>query len=156
MGKRLLSVIVCLFLLASVSACKKKEQAKKGMPEDLKAGLQIVVPDAVKGKWDGVRITVRDKGTNKSEEITIKLNGENAVPKTNLKIKVGEFIPDYKMEGLTITSASNDPNNPAVQVTVHEDEKEIFMGWLYSKFPEVQPFKHDKYAITLKEGIKKH
>lgn len=153
MVKRLISVIACLLLLISFHACKKKEQVTKTPESGM--GPQIVVPDSVKGKWVGVKIIVKDKRTNKTDEITAKLESEYTIPNSNLKIKVGEFLPDYKMEGLTITSASGEPNNPAVHIIVFEGEKEIFKGWLYSKFPNIHPFQHEKYGLTLKEGIKK-
>jgi len=78
-----------------------------------------------------------------------------SVPGSNLKITVGEFLPDFKMEGLNITSLSNDPNNPAVNVKVFEGDKEVFKGWLYSKFPAIHPFEHPTYALLLKDGVKK-
>lgn len=153
MVKRLISVIACLLLLISFHACKKKEQVTKTPESGM--GPQIVVPDSVKGKWAGVKITVSDKTKGKSFEITAKLDSESKILNSDLKIKVGEFLPDYKMEGLTITSASNEPNNPAVGIIVFEGEKEIFKGWLYSKFPNSNPFQHGRYGLILKEGIKK-
>ncbi|NOY65603.1 MAG: DUF2155 domain-containing protein, partial [Nitrospirae bacterium] len=35
-----------------------------------------------------------------------------------------------------------------------ENNKEIFNGWLYSKFPDIHPFQHEKFSVTLIEGIK--
>jgi hypothetical protein len=152
MGKRLVSIIVCLLLLVLIAACKKKEQTTA---KPAGVAPQIIVPDSVKGKWAGVKITVSDKTKGKSFEITAKLDSESKILNSDLKIKVGEFLPDYKMEGLTITSASNEPNNPAVGIIVFEGEKEIFKGWLYSKFPNSNPFQHERYGLILKEGIKK-
>jgi len=115
----------------------------------------VALPDAVKGKWKSVILVVVDKGSKKQTEYTINVNSDFKVPGSNLKLAVGEFIPDFKMNGLTITSSSNEPNNPAVGVKVFEDDKEVFKGWLYSKFPAVHPFEHPKYALLLKSGVKK-
>ena len=114
----------------------------------------IVVPEVVKGKWSKVVLNVADKGSNKSGEYTVKLKSEFKIPNTDLKIKVGDFLPDFRMNGNTLTSASDQPNNPAVNVEVFEGGKSIFKGWLYAKFPSAHPFEHPKYAITLKEGLK--
>jgi hypothetical protein len=54
-----------------------------------------------------------------------------------------------------ITSESNRPENPATQLQVFEGGREIFHGWLFAKFPDIHPFAHDKYAVTLVEGIAK-
>ncbi len=115
----------------------------------------VVVPDSVKGKWKAVVLVVTDKKTNKQQEFTVNLNSDLKIPNSNLKVSVGEYLPDFRMEGLTLTSASNDPNNPAVGVKVSEGGKEIFKGWLYSKFPTMHPFEHPNYSIVLKDGVKK-
>jgi len=115
----------------------------------------VVVPDTVKGKWKAVVLVVGDKKSNKQQEYTINLNSDFKIPNSNLKISVGEYLPDFRMEGLTLTSTSNEPNNPAVGVKVSEDGKEIFKGWLYSKFPTMHPFEHPNFSIILKDGVKK-
>ena len=120
-----------------------------------KGELQIVVPANVKGKWSAVKIVVEDKATRKAQEYTVKLNSDFQIPNSNLKVAVGEFLPDFRMDVGTITSASNDPNNPAVNIKVFEGGKEIFKGWLYAKFPAIHPFEHPKVGLALKEGIKK-
>ncbi len=126
-----------------------------------KGETSVSVPDAVKGKWKGVVLVVEDKTTKKSAEYKVNLNSELKIPNSNLKVEVGEFLPDFRMNGLEITSTSNDPNNPAVGIRVFEGGKQIFpapgkkWGWLYAKFPTMHPFEHAQYAIGLKEGIKK-
>jgi hypothetical protein len=115
----------------------------------------VVVPDSVKGKWKAVVLVVTDKKSNKQQEFTVNLNSDLKIPNTSLKVSVGEYLPDFRMEGLTLTSTSNDPNNPAVGVKVSENGKEIFKGWLYAKFPTMHPFEHPNFSIVLKDGIKK-
>jgi hypothetical protein len=114
----------------------------------------VIVPEEVKGKWSKVVLNVVNKATNKSGEYTVKLKSEFKIPNTDLKIAVGDFLPDFRMNGNTLTSASGQPNNPAVRVEVFEGGKSIFKGWLYAKYPTMHPFEHPTYGITLKEGIK--
>ncbi len=122
---------------------------------------QVVVPDSVKGKWSAVKIIVEDKIAKKRQEYTVNLGSDFNVPNSNIKISVGEFLPDFKMEGLTLTSVSNKPNNPALGIRVFENNKQIFpapgkqWGWLFEKIPTIHPFEHPKYSIILKEGVKK-
>ena len=120
-----------------------------------KGELSIAVPDSVKGKWSAVKLVVEDKTTKKKQEFTVNLNSELKIPNSNLKIAVGDFLPEFRMDAQTITSVSNEPKNPAVRVKVFEGDKEIFKGWLYSKFPTIHPFEHPKYGLALKEGVKK-
>lgn len=179
MKKQIFVAVCSIALVLSFGACKKKEEkpqapqagapaqgqlppghAQQGDPGAQqvtmpKGQTTVSLPDAVKGKWKAVIVVVEDKGSKKKTEHTINVNSDFKVPGSNLKLAVGEFIPDFKMDGLTITSTSNEPNNPAVGLKVFEDEKEIFKGWLYSKFPAIHPFEHPKYAVMLKSGIKK-
>lgn len=182
--------IVLAVSVISVSACKKKEPQKPvpqvplqpvpqtpigpvpqmpvqpspqaPMPMTVPMGqTKVVVPDSVKGKWSAVKIIVEDKITKESREYTVNLDSDFKIPNSNLKVHVGDFLPDFKMDGFTLTSASNDPSNPAVGIRVWEGDKQIFptpgknWGWLFSKMPSVHPLKHSRYSIVLKEGVPK-
>lgn len=163
-----LAIMLGISFILSLGACKKKEETPPPpTPQGItpttqsphsvimpKGEIKVVVPDNVKGKWSAVKLSIKNKETSNEEQVTIKLNSEYQIPNTNLKIKVGDFLPDFKMDGLTITSASAEPKNPAVKVTIYENNKEIFKGWLYSKFPNIHPFQHEKFSVTLIEGIK--
>jgi hypothetical protein len=180
MKKQILVAVCGIALVLSFGACKKKEEkpqapqagapgqgqlpsthpqpggAPGGQGVTMPKGQTTVsLPDTVKGKWKAVVLVVEEKASKKKTEYTINVNSDFKLPGSNLKFAVGEFIPDFKMDGLTITSSTNEPNNPAVGVKVLEDEKEIFKGWLYSKFPAIHPFEHPKYAVMLKSGVKK-
>jgi len=184
MKKQILVAVCSLSLVLAFGACKKKEEkpampqtgapgqgqqlppGHQGGPQGQPGGPQgqitmpkgqtaIAVPDSVKGKWKAVTIVVEDKAAKKKNEYTINLNSELKIPGSDLKIAVGEYLPDFKMSGLNITSSSNEPNNPAVNVKIFENDKELFKGWLYSKFPAIHPFEHPKYALTLKDGVRK-
>lgn len=179
-------VAVCVFtLILAVGACKKKQEqpvTQPGMPGHMQPGMpsapgapgqpnvmmpkgetKVVVPDAVQGKWKGVVIEVVDKKNKKSSDYTVNLNSDFSVPNSNLKITVGDFLPDFKMNGLDITSATNEPNNPAVAVRVYEGGNQVFpaagkkWAWLYSRpeFRSMHPFDDPNYGISLKNGVKK-
>ena len=72
-----------------------------------------------------------------------------------MKCAMGAFFPHFKRAADQITSESNKPENPALQIEVFEGGKEIFHGWRFAKFPEVHSLVHDQYAIALVEGVKK-
>ncbi len=126
-----------------------------------KGELNITLPDTVKGKWKAVVLTVEDKDSKKTTDYTVGLHSDFKIPNSNLKVTVGDFFPDFRMSGNDITSASNEPNMPAVGIRVAENGKQIFpapnkkWGWLFTKFPTMHPFEHPKYAIVLKAGVPK-
>jgi len=179
--KKLLAVILVSGLMFSLAGCKKKEEKPPlppghpniqegmppagmppagmppaGMPADMpKVDRTVTVPKAVATKWSAVKLTVTDKVAKSTKEYTVAIGSELAVPNTKVKIKVLAFLPDFKLGEKDITTASDKPNNPAVQVAVTEPGKQEWKGWLYAKFPDVHPFTHEKIAITLAGGVSK-
>lgn len=183
MKKALLILLVISVVFAFASCKKKGEQtttptetkspARQGPIIDTppatapghgspaaKTQFQIVIPPEVKEQWGAVTIVVEDRQENKTQEFVVNIGDEFKIPDSKLTVKVGPFLPDFKMNAETITSASNEPNNPAVGITVMEDGNKIFpstgdIGWLYSKFPTIHSFQHERFSLSLKAGTKK-
>ena len=117
-------------------------------------GRPVRVPDSVKGKWQAVKLKIEMKnGASAPQIVTVKLGGDLVIPGSTLRLRVDDFLPALQVKDSEITSASNEPSNPAVLVTIRDGDKETFRGWLFGKFPEMQPFEHQTYRITLVEGI---
>jgi hypothetical protein len=175
----LLTAVISMFAF-SFAACKKTEQPQppppmpgQGMPGQGMPGQEmphgqpgmppmgggpekkVVVPDAVKGTWKSVKIEVEYKDKKSKKQFTVPLKSEFKVPDSDLVLKVGDFLPHFAMTADSITSNSNNPENPAVQAEVFQGGKEVFHGWLFSKFPSVHPFQHEKIGLTMIEGQKK-
>ncbi len=163
MLKKLATLVMGAALAVSISACGKQEQkpaAGQQQPEGPKLALPqkgqeavVTLPPDVKGKWKGIKVAVEDKKTKSKKELTINLGEEQKVAGTKLSIKAVEFVPSFVMQGLNITSASNDAANPAAKVVISEDGKEVFKGWLFQKFPTTHAFTHPDYSVTLTGGV---
>ena len=168
--KKLLVALLVGSLIFTVAGCKKKEEKPQlppghpsteggmpqaGMPDMPKVDRKVVVPADVKAKWKAVKLNIEDKTAKTTKEYTVAVGSELAVPNTKMKVKVLAFIPDFRMGDKDITSASDKPNNPAVQVSVTEPGKEEWKGWLYSMHPGIHPYAHDRVAITLVGGVNK-
>ena len=176
--KKILFMISLAALLFSFGACNKQEEqpvskdpAPRGPIMDSKSAppgygtpgqkskIKIVVPRIVKEQWTQVTIILDDKKENKKQELTLNIGDEYKIPDSQLTVQIGPFLPHFKMSGSVITSSSNEPNNPSVGFAIMEDGKKIFppsgkWGWLYAKFPDAHSFKHERYGLTLKGGIK--
>jgi len=181
---RKLMVVALSILLVGAFACKKKEQqpvpkapamppAMGVLPQEQAAPqghqmmsggkLQVVVPANVKGKWSSVKLLIEDREAKKIQEYTVKLNSELKIPGSNLIVTVGEFLPDFIMDGSKITSGSGELNNPAVGIKVADGDKQIFpapgkqWGWLWSRkeLQSAHPFEHPRFNIMMKEPVKK-
>ena len=168
--KKVLAAVVMVGLVVSFAGCKKKEEKPQlppghpsmeggmppaGMPDMPKVDRQVVVPKNVAAKWTAVRLTIENKAAKSSKEYTVNVGGEQAVPNTNIKVKVLTFLPDFKMGEKDITSSSDKPNNPAAQIIVTDGGKEVWKGWLYSMHPGIHPFQSDKIGLTLNGGVSK-
>ncbi len=170
MKLRLVVLIAVLALVFSVAGCSKQDDAPittgGGVPEGhpttggegqgpvVAPVSEIVVPDDVKKDWGSTILAIEDKDKGEIKDVTVTLNSDYTIPDSSIKIAVGDFLPDFRMTGTTITSNTNEPNNPAIQVIITEADAEIFSGWLYARFPAIHPFQHEKYGVTLKAGVK--
>jgi len=165
MLKKLGVLFTVAVFAVTVSACGKQEQGKEGAPgTEAKPGGELVlpqkgqeavvnIPPEIKGKWKGIKIKVEDKKNKSTKEYTVKLGESLQVPGTKLTVQAVEFLPAFVMQGLNITTASNEANNPAAKVVVTEGGSEIFKGWLFQKFPTTHAFSHPDFSITLVEGV---
>lgn len=168
--KKLVVALLVGSLIFTFAGCKKKEEKPQlppghpsteggmpqtGMPDMPKVDRAVVVPAAVKAKWKAVKLNIEDKTAKNTKEYTVAVGSELAIPDTKMKIKVLAFLPDFRMGEKDITSASDKPNNPAVQVAVSEPGKAEWQGWLYSMHPGIHPYAHERIAITLVGGVNK-
>ncbi|WP_026841362.1 DUF2155 domain-containing protein [Citrifermentans bremense] len=151
--KRLMKLLVLSSLVAIgfTTGCneKQKQQQAAVKPEPIKPPTVVVVPDDVKRKWKAVQIAVSDKQHNQQKVYTLKLGSELKIPGSNLTLRVENFLPHFVMEGTTLTSQSNQLVNPAAQIVIREDAKEIYRGWLFSLYPTTHAFQHPLYGFTL-------
>lgn len=125
-------------------------QAGPAMPMGMpKVAREVVVPEAVKNAWKSVTLEVAEAGGAK-KDYDVAIHGKLDIPGSGLSVQVVEFLPDFKMTPQGITSATNEPKNPAAKVIVVEGGKQIYKGWLFKLYPEAHPFQHPKYQLSLK------
>ncbi|NIA19802.1 MAG: DUF2155 domain-containing protein [Xanthomonadaceae bacterium] len=109
----------------------------------------VVVPEIVEKTWKSVTIKITDKQAKTDQQVTINVGDTYEIPNSSISLRVLHFLPDFAMNSFGMTSKSNEPDNPAVNFEVHEDDKKLFTGWLFSKFPDVHTFNHDRYSFNL-------
>jgi hypothetical protein len=164
--KKVTLVTLSIIYLIGLNACTKKEQPQPPPPQQqsmmpahgdiempASEDMKVIIPDAIKGKWKGVILTVIDKQTANSKDYNIPIGGKIAISGSNIEVQTGDFLPDLKIEGNIYSSDSTQLLNPAIHVEIKDGGKELFKGWLFQKFPSVHPFKHERFSITLKEPV---
>jgi hypothetical protein len=154
MSRHACLTVTVAVLLALLLGCQQeqpvapvKESGENAPPARREA--RVVVPDEVQGRWQAVKIAILDKDNNKEEIYTIAIGMELEVPSSGLALKVETFLPAFIMDGIILTSVSNETRNPAVQVEISEGGKKVFRGWLFSLYPGTHAFQHPRYSFTL-------
>ena len=117
------------------------------------AASRVVVPEGVSERWKAVKISVFDRETRQDEIYTVDIGHEFRLNESKVTLKVAAFLPAFVMAGTTMTSASVNPENPAVEVVVKEDGVEIFSGWLFSLYPEAQVIQHPRFSFALVDFV---
>ena len=152
--KGLISLLLVPLFLAG---CSKHEEQKAIQPaahgQAAKKQATVVVPASVQGKWKAVKIAVTDKESNKETIYNVAIGSSFTIPATSLTINVDNFLPNFIMEGTTLTSQTNEPKNPAAQIRIREKGNEIFRGWLFSLYPTTHAFQHPRFSFTLVDFI---
>ncbi|PLX92432.1 MAG: DUF2155 domain-containing protein [Desulfuromonas sp.] len=111
--------------------------------------LRVVIPGEVKGQWKSVEISILDQEISSETTYTINIGETFQVPGSTLKLRVDTFLPAFIMKGSQMTSASNEPKNPAAYVVIEENGEDVFSGWLFSLFPDACAVKNPRYSFNL-------
>jgi len=112
----------------------------------------INIPEEVQKTWKSATIDIVDKTSGKVAK-EFKVKPGQTVNYGGLEIKVLYVVPHLVLDN-GYTSATNEPQNPAILVEVKEKGKTIYAGPIYQKFPQMYNINHPRYEIILK-GISK-
>ena len=118
-----------------------------------KAPSRLEVPPEVEQAWSGIRLRWKDLGSGQEGTVDVPLGGAKPLPDPTVVVRGDVFLPAFTMSGDAITSQGTEPQNPAARITVFEKGKEIFGGWIFTRFPDVHPFTHPKYQLRLEGGV---
>lgn len=106
---------------------------------------------SVRSRWTGMKIGVIDLTKRQEATYLVSRGQDFTLPGGNLTFRILALVPDFTLDNGVITSRSDSPRNPAVQVLITEKGRQLYRGWLFARFPDSQPFEHPRYAIRLLE-----
>ena len=112
-----------------------------------------MIPPEVAQAWAGIRLGWKDKQSGTEGTVDVPLNEASPLPDPSLVVRADAFLPAFTMGGGAITSQGVEPQNPAARITVFEKGKEIFAGWIFTRFPDVHPFTHSRFQLRLEGGV---
>jgi hypothetical protein len=113
---------------------------------------RVVVPPLVAASWKAVVLEVEDKQDGSKRDFRVEIGDSLMIGQ--LDVSVVYFLPAFAMGPGYITSSSNEPVNPAAGLEIREDHQTIFANAIFSRFPEMHPFQHDRWAIRLKGFVR--
>ena len=116
---------------------------------------RLEVPPEVAHAYTGIKITWKDKKDGKEGVIEVPLGGGTPLPDPSVVVHADVFLPAFTMGGGAITSEGIEQQNPAARITVLDKGKEIFAGWIFTRFPDVHPFTHPRFQLHLDGGVPK-
>src|SRR5512143_1779971 len=139
-----------LMLVLAVSGCGKHEEQSEVQkarewelsnfsegvtpapkPAPIPKDVIIVVPDSTKAAFHSVTMGIGNRKTKEIKKFVVRIGGTAKVPMTGLTIKIGPYLPHFTVQGKTITTRDNKPDDPAVRATITEGGKVVFDGFIF-------------------------
>jgi hypothetical protein len=162
-----ISRMLCIVaIVCAVSGCKRKEEKLPAQPSPAAPTENQAVPMEVtegeeKGKWKAVKIGISDKLKNRDIVATIDIGSTVPIPDTGLTITAHYFFPYFQMKGKKVMSKSNNPENPAVFLTITDSDVKDpkkgdtlkMGGYLFARYA-ANPFNHPRYKFVLMDYIR--
>jgi hypothetical protein len=142
-------VVVAAVLMTGCSKKEEKAPAPKADENIAKKQTVVKVPEAIKGKWKAIVISAYDKKNAKEATYVIEIGSTLTLPESDFAIKAENFFPNFIMDGINLTSASNDLKNPATELKIYKGSKEIAKGWLFANYPPSVAFQKLDYTLKL-------
>ncbi len=122
-----------------------------GHPELSGSEITIVVPDEIQATWEMVLFKVLDG--DKKSDIQAQIGVPMVLEKSGLVLLVEAFLPSYTSDFNTITSISNELQNPAAMVQLKKAGEVVARGWVFQNLPEYNTFKHESVVLTLQTAL---
>jgi hypothetical protein len=122
---------------------------------EVRNGKDEISQDEVISVFKKLTLRITDKHNNKSFEIVAPMGKKINIDNTSLAVEILEYYPDFVMgEDRGVVTKSLDERNPAAKVNIYKEEKIIFKGWLFAKFPDIHAFEDSDYDVKLVSSAK--
>jgi cytochrome c biogenesis protein len=80
-----------------------------------------------------------DNGVKEHQVLTLAPGTSTPLNEQGTTVELADFIPDYVLDGNQITSRSDAPRNPAIQLQVSRPGSADTHAWILAKSPELSP-----------------
>ncbi len=167
---RLLFVFATVLFLVVTGCSGEKKEAAKQAPAKEVAGhpgekdtmamqqaahavrpalREVDLSEEVRKKWKEVQLQITDNAQQRTELITLQVGSTVKLDDEGERLSIEVFVPDYSIAEKRIKSRSNEPNNPAVLVSLSHEGKTLSRGWIFKHFPEYNSFVNQRFHLVL-------
>jgi len=134
-------------VIARVVGSAASAATPKARPHGGGGKTRLNIPAEVKAKWKTTELSLA--GPNLPlRTVKVAIGGETDVGKA-LVLRVLAYVPAFQSDSGTVTSASNNPDNPAVLVQLLEGKRPVAEGWVFQKLPDFNTFSTDRLKVQL-------
>lgn len=78
--------------------------------------------------------------------------GETAeLADTGVRVELADFVPDFVLEGNRLSTRSNEPRNPAVQLRLTDPQGKQSVAWFFPNFPQMNFPADAEVRFTLRD-----
>jgi hypothetical protein len=106
------------------------------------------IPADVKAKWKTVELSLSGQNVP-LRKVRVSIGGETSLDPSGLIVRVVAYVPAFQSDSGTVTSSTNNPDNPAVLVQLVEKAKVLNEGWVFQKYPDFNTYKNEKLQLQL-------
>jgi len=108
---------------------------------------RLNIPADVKATWKNTELAVSGPGLS-TRTAKVAVGGELKL-ENGLVLKVLAYVPAFQSDSGVVTSASNNPDNPAVLVQLVEGQQVRGEGWVFQKLADFNTFASDRLKVKL-------
>lgn len=105
----------------------------------------VKAPEEIASRYSSITLAVRRPGETEPRHLEIPLGGELVDGPGRLSAR--DYLPAFMISQGTITSEGLEEKNPAVYASWVEGDQQIFEGWLFRDYPNLNPPRVEGYLI---------
>ncbi|MBE9528408.1 MAG: hypothetical protein IME99_04125 [Proteobacteria bacterium] len=128
---------------------KMTESIQRASHANIKTQKEVVLTDEMKAKWNEVQIAITDNANQRTENVTLKVGSKVKLTQDGYFLTIDAFVPDYAIAESKIVSRSDEANNPAMLVSLYENETQVTRGWVFKDFSEFNSYSNSRFVLQL-------
>lgn len=108
---------------------------------------RLNIPANVTATWKSTELSVSGAGL-RTRTVKASVGGDLKL-ENGLLLRVLAYVPAFRSDNGVVTSASNNPDNPAVLLQLKDREQVLSEGWVFQKLPDFNTYSSERLKVKL-------